>query len=1200
MKKIKFSLIIFLFVVMTATVFIFTSSSDAFDGPKTHNDLARMSGWVYNNKNQDEKLSDKQLGWIQKGAVEEDNPATRCLNHFYDPITNKPIIPGADTALEWAHNSTKQTIPAMGGDFTWEQAKYAYLDGDEEKAFESLGHILHLVEDMAVPAHVRGDDHMFLGDPFEKWVMDNGKDVFNNNISNCSNLDDCMKDIANFTNANFFSTDSIDSSKINSLKLEKTSKQLGDFKYNYLVYNVNQQEYLLARVEYDILSTDYYLDSNVYSDYWQILGPEAVSHGARVIEIFFEEVEEARLTKKPKSIWSGFTGFFKDVATVVYKGKEAVENTVSSFVDSTTGFVQNSLGSKYKDLLSHGPGNREVLDELLPVEIVEKDDIQEGDDFVFNGEIVGKSTDVSMNSNEVAELWVRIKNTGVDSWDRDQVSLNITTKKINGERADSPFFHRSWVTRLRPTANSVAVNDGDIITLGFKINAPANSGIYNLRLTPVYQDADEFYKLGNNSASWSVNVQKQDVVVVENKVSQSISLASLIQQGVNPWTSALKVINNLISNVDKVVNDDVSTNKVVTNQLPFSPTVTFSAPPPVVVEPELEPDLSVYGCTDITAENYNADATCNEGCEYSDPVVYTVLDVVINEIAWMGTNAVDVDGQYDEWIELYNNTDNEINLTGWTLIDGAGQLELIFSEADDTIIEAGTYYLIEEDDDNTVNDIDADFISAFKYRLKNSGEKLLLLDPDENIIDEVDCLDGWFKGDNDTKQTMERIDSTVLGNISTNWESNDTIHINGKDADGFDILGTPQAINSTTYPVESVPDVPDVPDEPDFISNTPIKVAEYGRYRGYLQTVIYDSKLYYAWTESFWKFDYCLAFGKSNIPDAKEESFSYKQLYCDGWAKKHLQLLIVNDVVYFSWIEKVGNVSPNTDIFDLFIAKADLTILDSGVEINDDNFEVINVTEDGKQKSYSIDMKFVNEKVRVAWSGEDKDGNKGIRILDIDPQNFDGTSNIRTFTPTGLNGHSGGEREVHSVVDLDNNKQYFTWYFNKGMDAPQNILQWAEVEIGDEDETWKDWSSIDDNIYANNPKITILGGEPTIYWKGSGGIQYTEIDKFSPQYSFVEGKYKHIEDIQIFNEEIYMIFEHSDITDYQSWTLSKISEEGVQNDFTYSVSTVPIDEDEIEIVSSTISFYNSLPVVSWVEYDRNIPQRDLYNMIIEY
>jgi len=41
-------------------------------------------------------------------------------------------------------------------------------------------------------------------------------------------------------------------------------------------------------------------------------------------------------------------------------------------------------------------------------------------------------------------------------------------------------------------------------------------------------------------------------------------------------------------------------------------------------------------------------------------------DVVINEIAWMGTPCSD----YDDWIELYNNSLLPVDLTGWSLKAG--------------------------------------------------------------------------------------------------------------------------------------------------------------------------------------------------------------------------------------------------------------------------------------------------------------------------------------------------------------------------------------------------------------------------------------------------------------------------------------------------------------------------------------------------
>ncbi len=161
-------------------------------------------------------------------------------------------------------------------------------------------------------------------------------------------------------------------------------------------------------------------------------------------------------------------------------------------------------------------------------------------------------------------------------------------------------------------------------------------------------------------------------------------------------------------------------------------------------------------------------------------------DVVINEIAWMGTGA----SYNDEWVELLNNTEKEVDLDGWVLKAEDGSPEIGLSGT----IPARGYFLLERTDDATVNDIDADFI--YTGALGNSGEHLKLISPSGEIIDEVICGDGWFAGDNDTKMSMERILPEEDGSLETNWMSNDGETIWSRDADGGDIVGTPKKENS--------------------------------------------------------------------------------------------------------------------------------------------------------------------------------------------------------------------------------------------------------------------------------------------------------------------------------------------------------------------------------------------------------------------
>jgi hypothetical protein len=129
----------------------------------------------------------------------------------------------------------------------------------------------------------------------------------------------------------------------------------------------------------------------------------------------------------------------------------------------------------------------------------------------------------------------------------------------------------------------------------------------------------------------------------------------------------------------------------------------------------------------------------------------TESTVLINEIAWMGTQ----NSANDEWLELYNSTNAEIDLTGWRLEadDGSPKINLAGK------ISASGYFLLERTDDETVPQVTAGQI--YSGSLGNTGEWLKLYDNGNNLIDEVNALDGWPGGDNDTKKTLERADLTA-------------------------------------------------------------------------------------------------------------------------------------------------------------------------------------------------------------------------------------------------------------------------------------------------------------------------------------------------------------------------------------------------------------------------------------------------------
>ena len=99
--------------------------------------------------------------------------------------------------------------------YTWQKAIDYYLNGEIEKAMFSLGHILHLIEDMGVPAHTRNDGHpAVLGneETYEVWAnrfkQSNIKEYINlkNKLPIILNsLDAYFESLSTYTNNNFYS-----------------------------------------------------------------------------------------------------------------------------------------------------------------------------------------------------------------------------------------------------------------------------------------------------------------------------------------------------------------------------------------------------------------------------------------------------------------------------------------------------------------------------------------------------------------------------------------------------------------------------------------------------------------------------------------------------------------------------------------------------------------------------------------------------------------------------------------------------------------------------------------------------------------------------------------------------------------------------------------------------------------------------------
>ncbi|MBK9390136.1 MAG: lamin tail domain-containing protein [Bacteroidetes bacterium] len=116
---------------------------------------------------------------------------------------------------------------------------------------------------------------------------------------------------------------------------------------------------------------------------------------------------------------------------------------------------------------------------------------------------------------------------------------------------------------------------------------------------------------------------------------------------------------------------------------------------------------------------------CEKKTENTGSVVF------INELMPVNTTVVaDQNGEYNDWIELYNISDNEQDISGWFLSDNDKHISKWQFPASTTIKGRG-YLIIWADDDSAQTGLHANF------KLSSLGEELILSDPEGITVDKA-------------------------------------------------------------------------------------------------------------------------------------------------------------------------------------------------------------------------------------------------------------------------------------------------------------------------------------------------------------------------------------------------------------------------------------------------------------------------------
>jgi hypothetical protein len=288
-------------------------------------------------------ITDDYIAEMMQGSIEEDDYIfLRSKNHFYDFFHRDKSMLGNysggfrytfESAKQWAQDYVAQLTFSNGldgGPYTWQEAiKYYRLPGEDnrKKAFRILGHILHLIQDMTVPAHTRDDLHF--PDTYEAWVKENANILWSVDSSGnldiglpgstpllqgttpleMRSLDEYFDWLSIYSQSNFASDDTIPGTPggmtynnwLFPVVVDRKIITLGS-DYVYILkgkdpdggpndtINLAYNFKIGNQVIYSLKLENYNITGPIYQEYWKRLGKMAARATAGVVKLFLAEV----------------------------------------------------------------------------------------------------------------------------------------------------------------------------------------------------------------------------------------------------------------------------------------------------------------------------------------------------------------------------------------------------------------------------------------------------------------------------------------------------------------------------------------------------------------------------------------------------------------------------------------------------------------------------------------------------------------------------------------------------------------------------------------------------------------------------------------------------------------------------------------------------------------------------------------------
>lgn len=305
----------------------------------THSLLTKKTVELWNQQNPDKQLD---LEAVVTGTIQEDSEEAkfiRAYNHFCDFQTKEGVF-GFPCSKDWAQSPELQAgkVPldnftahgpaefqriGLDGDVLSELMRnkyqfevddydgyYPYGDQTWQKAIvekdqKALGHVLHLIQDLTVPAHSRNDVHPefyipeFHGDSYEVWAgssVEKKVELLDSSPLSprgYNSLEEIFNEVNEFVGSNFFSDDTVkrySTPNVESLAEERVgctflTRLNGTCTY----YTAQREGKKIPLLRKGWLGL-HVIDNQVLQEYWKILGRKAVEAGLAIIDLYFREI----------------------------------------------------------------------------------------------------------------------------------------------------------------------------------------------------------------------------------------------------------------------------------------------------------------------------------------------------------------------------------------------------------------------------------------------------------------------------------------------------------------------------------------------------------------------------------------------------------------------------------------------------------------------------------------------------------------------------------------------------------------------------------------------------------------------------------------------------------------------------------------------------------------------------------------------